>query len=337
MHSLKRHQRTIPVDEMTIVINTQDEDFKESAIAHCTANSIEYVVTESNGTASRGKNSVYDLFRASSYDYAVLIDGDDFITPHGVWAYKQIAQHSDEIDVLALEYQFGIWRENGYDELLAITNPIVPGVSDPFLGCNDRANPEKIHGHGVRCFLHTYDWWQRAINGTLIAKRNDWSNDLSDTHKHWATHCYKYLSKWETHHRLVMFSKNAVSGYSYDPDFVVGEDTLLYLVYKDAHVRGNLKLRHLYDRYPTYVYDTRVPGVVEENKNIENDRGDEVGDYGWYLWMKKLAEEYDVYEAAGKLHLDTVMPRIEVDFPEGYTPDVLGLVNYPGIQNIRYL
>ena len=114
MNALKRHFDIIPSDELTVVVNTLDSNFQKEAVAYCQSKAVECVVTESNGTASQGKNSVIDLFLESSYDYFVLVDGDDYLTPHGVWTYKYISEMDSPPDIVALEYQYGIWKENGY-------------------------------------------------------------------------------------------------------------------------------------------------------------------------------------------------------------------------------
>ena len=151
MFALKRHLRHIPHDQLTIVINTLDNGFKNSAVSFCQEQGVDYAVTESNGTASQGKNSVIDLFLASDDDHFVLIDGDDFLTPHGVWTYQYIANMNEPPDVLALEYQYGIWRETGYG-FNYIENVVFDSaaLANPFLGCRTRENPEKIMGHGAR-------------------------------------------------------------------------------------------------------------------------------------------------------------------------------------------
>lgn len=40
-----------------------------------------FIVTESNGTCSRGKNSVLEYFLETDYDHLTLIDGDDYHEP----------------------------------------------------------------------------------------------------------------------------------------------------------------------------------------------------------------------------------------------------------------
>lgn len=341
MHALKRHLRHIPKDQLTIVINTLDQGFQTEAVAFCQAEGVDYAVTESNGTASQGKNSVIDLFLASSDDYFVLVDGDDYLTPHGVWTYQQIAQLESPPDVLALEYQYAIWRENGYgfsfvEHLMQGSEQIDrTNLSNPYLGCQDKSDPDKIMGHGTRGFLQSHEWWKLAKQGDVVHVHpgESFSQRLCDAHQRWVNLAYKYISHWETHHRIVFFSRRSCDGYRYDTDFAVGEDTILYLLYKNAHIKGDLVVKHLFDRYPTYVYDTRIDGVV-----FENQWKDGIVNLGWCEWLENLSARFEQMETDGKMHESVEMPKIndEIVWPENYVPDTLGAANYPGVNTIIY-
>lgn len=336
MYALRRHFRTLPKDKTTVVVNTLDPDFQSEAVAYCASEGVECIVTESNGTASQGKNSVIELFLASDYDHFVLIDGDDYLTPHGVWTYQYISEMESPPDVLALEYQYGIWRENGYGfthaENLAFGHK---ALTNPFLGTRDKNDPDRVMGHGARCFLQTFDWWKMATRGELVRVPfgDAFAQRLCDAHTRWVNLAYKYISHWETHHRIVFFSRNSCEGFRYDPDFAVGEDTIMYLRYKDAHVRGDLVVKHLWERFPTYVYDTRIDGVVYENR-----WKDDIDNLGWCEWLENLSSKFEEMEAEGVMHESTDLPRIddEIVWPEGYSPDTLGAVNSTGIKNIIY-
>lgn len=349
LNALKRHQRTIPKEDLVIVINTLDKWFEEEAIKYCMEEGIEWYCTDSNGTPSRGKNSVLDLFEASDNDYMVLIDGDDFITPHGYWTYKQLAKHPFPPDVVSLRYQFGIQRETGYNHAIAYLRD--PKDRSALLGVKDPQNSDAIHGAGTRCFLQDYQWWTLARKGQLITTNiaDEHSIAFCDVHTRWANLCYNYIDNWETHLRLVWFSKKAIEGNRFDPNFMIGEDTLFYLVLKDQALKGKFVMKQLFDLFATYVYDTRVGGVVWDERDKYGDPGTQ--DYGWYLWLKKLVEEYERYEELGimsrarlpelaiKTHEveDIVVHNEEfadeyywdIVWPEGYRPDTLGLINYP--------
>ncbi len=351
-----RHVRTVAKEDLVIVINSLDQSFVSDASTYCSNNGIEYYITESDGGPSKGKNSVLDLFEASDNDYMVLIDGDDFLTPHGYWTYKRLAEMVDPPDVVALEYQYGIRREEGYHQALASVP--VEAARSPILGVADDQNPDKIHGYGCRVFLQNISWWEQARAGDLydFAKRDDLSVEFNEVHTRWATHCYKYISNWESHLRLVWFSKTATTGNRFDLSFKIGEDTLFYLQLKKQFLDGKFVMRHLFDRYPTYVYDCRVNGIVTEEKDAFGEDGTEyegvlVFDYGWFKWLKKLAEEYDSYEEQG-IMVEEDVPRLciktistdaeptnqeaDIIWPEGYKPDLMGLVNFPSTTKVFF-
>ena len=323
----KRHARYIPKEDLIIVINSDNSTYVEEASTWCFEEDIEYYVTTSDGSASTGKNKFLDLFRESDHDYAVLIDGDDFLTPHGVWTYKQIAQMSNPPDAIALVNQFGIFKERGYSHFL--THEATH--SNPYFGVKNILDPDTILGVGKRCFRMTPSWWETALAGTNIPKTTETEVALNAVHHRWANHVYRYIDTWETHLRLTWFSKAAANLSYFDTDLVVGEDTYKYLEFKDAHVNGTLSLVHYDDRYPTYVYDTRIDGVVQHALNSGGDDGT----VGWLAWLSALTDKYDELESAGRMH-ETSVPMLEVPWPEGYRPDTVGLVNYPGANYIRY-
>lgn len=347
MKAVTRHVKTIAKEDLVIVINSLDEGFVSDASTYCANTGIEYYITESDGGPSKGKNSVFDLFEASDNDYMVLVDGDDFITPHGYWTYKELAKSDVAPDVLALEYQYGIYKESGYHWSVGeLTND---AARSPTIGVRDPNDADKVHGYGNRCFYQGYQWWQDTTSGNHVRKieGDEFSTKLADVHQRWAIHCYKYISNWESHLRLVWFSKNATENNRFNLEFTVGEDTLMYLDLKKKALRGDFVMRQLFEQYPTYVYDTRVAGIVIQERNALGDPEDEetlIPDYGWYLWLKKLADEYDKYEEQGimdearipllkvKTHLPEYAGVADEDFhivwPEDYRPDTMGLVSY---------
>lgn len=329
----QRHLQMIAKEDIHYVFNSQDADYVAEATAWCDSESIPYSVTESDGTAATGKNTVFDVFTASDNDYMVLVDGDDFLTPHGVWTYKQIAENGNAPDVIALEYQYGLYAERGY---------FTGYDNDPHLTCSDPNNHDQIQGFPSRCFLQPYSYWHKAINGNLIDTtiETEFVAQLSDVHQRWSTYCFNYINGWETHCRIVFYSK-AAAQFRFDPSLIIGEDTLQYFALKHEHVNGRLTMKVLVDRYPTYVYDTRIGGVCADGWH--NDGGE-----GWKDWLDALVARYEEYDAAGMMHTDE-LPKIavcylpwddptlggwDVIWPEGYTPDLLNLVNFPGPQEI---
>lgn len=342
--ALQRQIETIPKEDLIVIINTLDSDFETAAAAWCSSESIEHYITVSDGTAATGKNSVFDNFAASDHDYMVLIDGDDYLTNHGVWTYKQIAGMDTPPDVVALEYQIGIKNSYGTDPISCSLGP------EPTIG--DNLDSRRISGMVVRPFHFPKEWWTTARAGTQVEVTewdvDDFAERLSGVHQRWSNHCYDYINNWEVHCRLVFFSKAAINtGIRFDPTFIVGEDTVLYFEYKHLHNQGSLVMKSLFDRYPTYVYDTRIGGVVETEKDKEGH------DVGWLNWLSILTDKYDELESAGKMHSakipelkvftvpeseDSVFTASDWDivWPDGYIPDVDNLVNYPGKLKIKF-
>ena len=108
IYALMRHAKYIPKGDLFIIINSQNEEFIAAAEHYCKSESIDYAITESDGTAATGKNSFLDTFLASDNDYAVLVDGDDFITPHDVVTYRLIATMPNPRDAIGITNQIGI-------------------------------------------------------------------------------------------------------------------------------------------------------------------------------------------------------------------------------------
>jgi len=315
MPATKRHLQTVPKEDLIMVFNSEDEDYVNEAKAWCVEENIEHYITTSDGTASTGKNSVLELFLASDHEFMVMIDGDDFVTPHGVWTYKQIVERSDAPDVICLYDQLGIYKERGYD-------PVLRGhdfLQDPMFTTADPTDPTLIQGHAKRVFRQDWAWWQSAIDGTLIPQTDDESKALADVHQRWAIHCQKYIDKWEHHLRITLFSRAAAAQGKFQVGLLVGEDTVRFLELKDAHMHGQLKVVKHRETYPTYVYDTRLDGVVQ----WAYDR-----DWGYVKWLTELTEKYDELEAMDMMHEDD-LPEITVEWPESYRPDVCKLVAYP--------
>ena len=295
--ALRRHLNVIPAQEQVVVINTLDKYFESAAVEYCKAHKIEYYVTESDGTAPTGKNCLYHVFRGTDDEYMVMLDGDDFITRHGYLTYKQIVSSGRAPDVLALSYQYGFcvhpqhWLNVGFEELHRTNGKI--GIRDP----------ETIPPYGFRPFMvGDMDFPVEAV-----------------TMRRWHGLAKKYISPDETHHRVTMVSKKAVDGYHW-PDYRIGEDTLLYLQYKDAMVRGELTMAHHPEHLPTYVYDTRIDGVCA----AENDANAKAGTRA--KWLNDMLDAIEAMEFAGQLH-ELVPPTITPVFPDGYQADALNLPN----------
>lgn len=72
------------------IVNSRNEEFIADFTAWCHTAGVEFDVTPSNGTPSRGKNEVLRYFRRSGHDGVVMLDGDDLMYPV---AAQQIDRH----------------------------------------------------------------------------------------------------------------------------------------------------------------------------------------------------------------------------------------------------
>jgi glycosyltransferase involved in cell wall biosynthesis len=81
-----------------VICNTLDLDHIPSAKKIAEKHGWLFVVTESNGTCSKGKNSALDYFASTEYDYFTLIDGDDYFEPTSLSILERvISRHKPDI------------------------------------------------------------------------------------------------------------------------------------------------------------------------------------------------------------------------------------------------
>jgi hypothetical protein len=97
--------------DAVIVINTLSRQYEIDCSKWCEKRGLEYHITKSNGKPGRGKNAVVDVFEASNDDYCVPVDGDDYLTPYGVWFYKKLAEQDNPPDALCI---YNSWMCSNY-------------------------------------------------------------------------------------------------------------------------------------------------------------------------------------------------------------------------------
>jgi glycosyltransferase involved in cell wall biosynthesis len=88
--------------DVVVVCNTLDFSFVEQARVVAEAYNVEFLVTESNGTPAKGKNSVLEIFRTRSYDYYMQVDADDYLAPDALTKLTKLVQETPEVDVVGL-------------------------------------------------------------------------------------------------------------------------------------------------------------------------------------------------------------------------------------------
>lgn len=320
MKCLKRHTHprysAIQKEDLVVVINTLDAEYESQAKQWCVNEGVEYHITESNGTAARGKNCVLDVFMESDNDYFVLIDGDDYLTQHGVWMYKAVAQQESPPDVIVLKEQIAlVWdrelvntwlKRIGADQ----DNLKLGEVPEEYV----KVKPHKIFKlpSDNNCD-DSKDGWNGIISG-LTADQH-----LSKAAKMELITYYskqmKYSESGEAHCRVTWCSKKAAV-HRYREHLSVGEDTIYFYVLKNEQYHGRLTVLCNVENPPTYVYDTSNPGVVCE-----------VGEFGTnnMKWVIPFNEEMRSVEREMILHNNYNLPELEVDYPPDYDPEVFSI------------
>ena len=274
-------------DEMVIVINSLNSVYIERAKNYCIAKDIKYYITESNGSPSKGKNSLLDIFLESDDDYCVMIDGDDFLTPHGVWMYKHLETLETPPDAVCLINQISLHIE---DKQVYFSNKM------------------------------TVDYNYLLSTSSYDIFKNDYglSHEKSVYFDSLTTKFYKEQQKYsegsEIHCRVTWLSKKAAK-IKFNEDLIIAEDTLQMLELKHEALEGRLNV-YTTDEYPaTYIYDEREDGIVMAETNFG----------GNCEWMDTYLNALKDIELDGKLHENTRLPELQIEYPQDYIYNDLGL------------
>jgi hypothetical protein len=258
---------------------------------------IKYTITESNGYPAKGKNSALEIFSQSNNDYAVMIDGDDYLTPHGVWYYNNVAALENPPDVLCLTNQLSLSTEE--------TRTIYQYDDEDHERLKN-INPEPIDCNLIFAFFPN-PRWEIQIN----EEPNEWI-------RKWALYSYYYVNQKEILNRVVFISKKAAQ-YRFDENMEVGEDSIHFFLLKDAHMRGELNMYMKDDQVPTYIYDQKLPGTM-----IRRKRKEVSDNYSGEIWVKEMVCRIEDLKQQNKLHTD-ILPLFEMKFPDDYVPDIYEL------------
>jgi hypothetical protein len=88
--------------DVVVVCNTLDFSFVEQARIVAEAYNLEFLVTESNGTPAKGKNSVLEIFRSRSHAYYMQVDADDYLASDALIKLDKIVTENPDVDVIGL-------------------------------------------------------------------------------------------------------------------------------------------------------------------------------------------------------------------------------------------
>jgi hypothetical protein len=327
INCLERHihpdYSAIPKEDLIVVINTLDKEYEAEAKEWCSSRDIEHYVTDSNGTASRGKNSVLDLFLESDQDYFVMIDGDDYLTQHGVWMYKRIAEQDSPPDVICMKNQMAlVWDRNLVDTWIKENNvdqnelklgdiPEEYIKVKPNLIFTVNGEPETLNLlDSADGKVRKKELWNKVIAG-LSSDRKISKGDRLEMLIYYAKQ-QKYCETFEAHCRVTWYSRKAAV-HKFKEFLLVGEDTAQYFILKNESYHGRLEMFCNVEKPPTYIYDTSNPGVVCQ-----------VGEFGENnnKWLFPFNQEICNMEKQMLLHEDYSLPELEVDYPPDYVPEV---------------
>lgn len=287
LKALKRHFDSeysgFKKKDAVVIINSLNEDYIKEAVSYCTKKKIEHHVTESNGTPAKGKNSLLEAFLASDNDYCVMIDGDDFLTPHGVWMYKHLAGLETPPDAVCLINQRSIKKINHK-----------PYSVKPFTV--DYENLLTLN------YLHMFN----ELRGLSIPKATYYST----LYNNYYTEQRKYSEGDEIHCRVTWVSRKAAS-FKFNEELIIGEDTLHMLRLKHEALEGRLNFYTNDEQPATYIYDERTPGTVEKTSKFGID----------YEWMNDYLVALEEMEKKNYLHENTRLPELKIDYPKDYVYD----------------
>lgn len=88
--------------DVVVVCNTLDFSFVEQAKVVAEKYNLEFLITESNGTPAKGKNSVLEIFRSRSHNYYMQVDADDYLAPDALIKLSKIVDDNPNVDVVGL-------------------------------------------------------------------------------------------------------------------------------------------------------------------------------------------------------------------------------------------
>jgi cellulose synthase/poly-beta-1,6-N-acetylglucosamine synthase-like glycosyltransferase len=135
INKLKRCIKSVlsQTDNIVIVCNTLDFSFVDKAKSVAEKYNLEFLVTKSNGTPSRGKNSVLEIFRDRNHKYYMQVDADDYLAPDALSKINRIVLENPDVDVIGLT--------NGYMRYAGKET-----TTNAFLTSNDIHEFANVHG-----------------------------------------------------------------------------------------------------------------------------------------------------------------------------------------------
>lgn len=257
IRSFKKCIHHIPKEDLVVVINTRFSEYLIPLENYCIDNNITYHVTESDGTPATGKNSVIELFLESDNDHMMMIDGDDFITPYGVYYYKRLAFSESPPDVVALYKQSSV---SHVDVDLFTDHTITKdlkhyGVTYPL----DKSDPSLHHMSydALVKYFYVHYGVDMETSKRWSTARLEFNNIMN-----------QYSEEYEYMTRMVFISRKAAEKIHFDNSLVIGEDTIQFLKLKKLWSDNKLDMvRKRDDVRPTYIMNREEDGICIAMQN----------------------------------------------------------------------
>lgn len=276
LEGLTRNVKIIPPEDLVVVVNTLDDDYRISAIDFCKEHKVEFHITESDGTPATGKNSVIKLFLESDNDYMVQIDGDDIITPYGYSLYKSLSQHPTPPDMVVLYRQPQMRSGLDFDYFLELAEDLT------------KMSREDVHTTKLRfpCDKSEPVYNQQTYEWLLYVFMVVFGKDTRTSHE-WATDRYEFNQLMNTYSesreymtRMVFYSRRIAEQVHFDKTMMIGEDTVQFLKLKRLALdgmptRGGFHiLRRKENSRPTYI-------MIDNHQSVTNVETELGTDWSW--------------------------------------------------------
>jgi len=285
LEGLTRNTKIIDPQDMVVVINTLDDDYRNSAELFCQEKNIEYYITPSDGTPATGKNSVIKLFLESDNEYMVQVDGDDFITPLGYRLYKSVSQHPTPPDMIVHYRQPRIITGLDSDYILKLCEDLTK-LTEEDIKLTELTYPCDKSDPRYATQVYETLLWHFMRNGNMDAlTSHKWSVDRVEFNH--VMNKFSEVKEYMT--RMVFYSRNIAKEIHFDKELTIGEDTLQFLKIKKMALEGKYNVvRRKENRYPTYMTSQNDQSVTMIRKNS-------------WGWMRPLIDKINILEERNEL------------------------------------
>lgn len=287
--TLLRCLRTLPLTRTVVVINTLDSEFASIASDICIEKDVEFHITQSDGTPGTGKNALLKTFLGSDDEYAVCVDGDDFLTPHGVYLYDYISTWKNVPDLIVTHNEL-------YSDCGDTTQEFFMGKRD-YREWKGKGEFNTLNTVNHQFYKPLEDDIQKVLEEKVLEETANLNWKEEDA-VHWATQWNKFINLMNNigdisvcNTRMVFWSRKVAELAHYSNELYIGEDTIQYFDFKQMYGRGEIDIcYHLETPFPTYIYvsdNIREPGICYLSHPTDID---------WVDNMFKVIEQRPPYE-----------------------------------------